>query len=53
MNTLLDKLAFNREQASRHITKSDRGWWLAGIALVTLFAMLVLGAWVNNVTSIH
>lgn len=47
MNTLSDILAFNREHASRHIAKPDRDWWIAGLALVTLFAMLMLGAWMN------
>ena len=37
MNTLMDRLEFNREYASRHIGESDRRWWIAGIAVATVF----------------
>ena len=42
MNTLSDIVAFNREHASRHIDKSSRGWWQAGIVIVLCFALSVL-----------
>ena len=47
MNTLSDIVAFNREHASRHIDKSSRGWWRAGIVIVLCFVLsvLYLNAW--------
>jgi hypothetical protein len=42
VNTLSDIIAFNREHASRHIDKSSRGWWYAGISLVLCFVLSVL-----------
>jgi hypothetical protein len=39
MNTLLDFLESNGERLSPHIDKSDRGWWVAGIAVATVIAL--------------
>ena len=42
MNTLSDIVAFNREHASRHINKSSRGWWYAGIVIALSCVLSVL-----------
>ena len=39
MNTLSDLIEFDRERASRHIGKSDDGWWIAGMAVVLVFLL--------------
>jgi len=45
MNTLMDRLEFNREYASPHIGESDCRWWIAGTALAAVFlAWLVRAA---------
>jgi len=50
MNTLLDLLKFNRERASRHIIKSNRGWWIAGLAAATVFVVSLVGARIASAT---
>ena len=42
MNTISDIVAFNREHASRHIYKSSRGWWHAGIVIALCFLLSAL-----------
>ena len=50
MNTLLDLLKFNREHASRHIIKSNRRWWIAGLAAATVFVVSLVGARIASAT---
>jgi len=42
MNTLLDILELNRERASRHLGRRDRGWWIAGVAIAVVFVLSLL-----------
>ena len=42
MNTLSDIVAFNREHASRHIDRSSREWWYAGIVIALCFVLSIL-----------
>jgi hypothetical protein len=48
MNTLMDRFEFNREYASRHIGKSDRRWWAAGIAVAAMFLAWLVWAGVAS-----
>src|SRR5678815_2837918 len=50
MNTLLDLLKFNRERASRHIIKSNRRWWIAGLAVATVFVVSLVCARIASAT---
>jgi hypothetical protein len=50
MNTLFDLLEFNRERASRHIGTSDRGWWIAGIAVATVLVLFAACAAIASAT---
>jgi hypothetical protein len=53
MNTLFDLLEFNqfnRERASRHIGKSDRDWWIAGIGVATVFVLSAICARIASAT---
>jgi hypothetical protein len=42
VNTLSDIVVFNREHASRHINKSSRRWWYAGVVVALCFVLSVL-----------
>jgi hypothetical protein len=55
VNTLADIVAFNREHASRHINKSSRGWWYAGIviALSCILSVLYLDTRAPDATAQH
>ena len=40
MNTLLDVIeSNNRQRASRHLARSDRPWWIVGIAAAIVFVL--------------
>ena len=55
MNTLSDIVTFNREHASRHINKSSRGWWYAGIVIALCFVLsvLYLKTWATDSAALH
>src|SRR5215510_9764575 len=50
MNRLLDLLKFNRDRASRHLVESDRGWWIAGLAVATVFVVSLICARIASAT---